>query len=66
MLPHNRVWYAGDTVDDARSARAAGVPFIGIAAPSGLRREELVALFRAEGARAVIGDINEIEAVTSA
>ncbi len=66
MLPHNRVWYAGDTVDDARSARAAGVPFIGIAAPSGLRREELVALFRAEGARAVIGDINEIEAVTCA
>ena len=64
MLPHNRVWYAGDTVDDARSARAAGVPFIGIAAPSGLRREELVALFHAEGAQAVIGDINEIEAVT--
>ena len=64
MLPHNRVWYAGDTVDDARSARAAGVPFIGIAAPSGLRREELVALFHAEGALAVIGDINEIEAVT--
>ena len=32
MVPHNRVWYVGDTVDDARSARAAGVPFIGIAA----------------------------------
>lgn len=64
MLPHNRVWYAGDTVDDARSAKAAGVPFIGIAAPSALRREELIALFRAEGTQAVIGDINEIEAVT--
>jgi len=26
--------YVGDTVDDARCSRAAGVPFIGIAAPS--------------------------------
>jgi HAD superfamily hydrolase (TIGR01548 family) len=65
MVPHQRVWYAGDTVDDARSARAAGVPFIGIASPNGLRREELVALFKAEGAQAVIGDINEIEEVTA-
>jgi HAD superfamily phosphatase len=64
MLPHRRVWYAGDTVDDARSAKAAGVPFIGIAAPSGLRREELVALFHSEGAQAVIGDMNELETVT--
>lgn len=62
MLPHNRVWYVGDTVDDARSAKAAGVPFIGIASPTGLRRDELIALFRAEGAQSVIGDINEIEA----
>jgi HAD superfamily hydrolase (TIGR01548 family) len=61
-LPHNRVWYAGDTVDDARSAKAAGVPFIGIAAAAALRREELVALFEAEGAIAVIHDINQIEA----
>jgi len=64
MLPHTRVWYAGDTVDDARSAKAAGVPFIGIAALSGLRRDELIALFHAQGAQAVIGDINEIEQVT--
>lgn len=65
MVPHRRVWYTGDTVDDARSAKAAGVPFIGIAAPSALRREELVALFEAEGAAAVIGDVNEIERVTA-
>ena len=65
MVPHNRVWYAGDTVDDARSAKAAGVPFIGIASPSGLRRDELIALFKAEGAEAVIGDINELEEVTA-
>jgi len=62
-LPHNRVWYAGDTVDDARSAKAAGVPFIGIAAPTALRRGELMALFAAEGAVAIIADINEIEAI---
>jgi HAD superfamily phosphatase len=65
MVPHQRVWYAGDTVDDARSARAAGVPFIGIASPAALRRHELVALFESEGAQAVIGDINEIEEVTA-
>jgi HAD superfamily phosphatase len=60
MVPHHRVWYVGDTVDDARSAKAAGVPFIGIAAPSGLRRDELVALFQSEGAQSVIGDINHL------
>jgi len=65
MVPHRRVWYIGDTVDDARSAKAAGVPFIGVAAPSGLRREELIGLFHSEGAQAVIGDINELERVTA-
>lgn len=60
MVTHNRVWYAGDTVDDARSAKAAEVPFIGIAAPSALRRDELIALFHSEGAQTVIGDINEL------
>jgi HAD superfamily phosphatase len=28
-------WYLGDTVDDARAAEAAGVPFIAITAPGG-------------------------------
>ena len=65
MVPHRRVWYVGDTVDDARSAKAAGVPFIGVAAPSGLRRDELIGLFHSEGAQAVIGDINELEKVTA-
>lgn len=57
------VIYIGDTVDDAHSARAAGVPFIGVAAPHNTRREELERLFAAEGARAVIADVNEIEGV---
>ena len=36
--PGRKLWYVGDTVDDARSARAAGVPFIGIAAQNHSRR----------------------------
>ena len=52
--------YLGDTVDDARSARAAGVPFIGVAHP---RHPGLPDLLRAEGAIAIISDINELETV---
>ena len=55
------IWYVGDSVDDARCARAAAVPFIGIAAPGSPRRAELAALFHAEEAVAVIDDINQLE-----
>lgn len=58
-----RAWYIGDTVDDARSARAAGIPFIGIAAPENPRYAELVALFEAEQAAAILDDINQLETV---
>lgn len=57
------LWYVGDTVDDARSAQAASVPFIGVASPEAPRREELAVLFREMDAVAVIGDINELEGV---
>jgi HAD superfamily phosphatase len=57
------LWYVGDTVDDARCARAAGAPFIGVAAAAAPRRDELTALFQAEGARAVIEDVNQLEEV---
>lgn len=50
--------YIGDTVDDARSARAAGVRFIGIAAPSNPLYIDLVFLFQAEKAIAIVDDIN--------
>jgi phosphoglycolate phosphatase-like HAD superfamily hydrolase len=56
-----QAWYVGDSVDDARCARAAGVPFIGVAAAASPGREALVALFEAEGARAVVDDINSLE-----
>ncbi len=49
--------YVGDNVDDARSARSAGVPFIGVA---GLQQTSLTRLLREEGAKAVIADVNEI------
>lgn len=55
--------YLGDTVDDARSARAAGVPFIGVAAHHNSRREDLVRLFQAEGAQAVVENVNEVVGV---
>ncbi len=62
-VEHQKCWYIGDTVDDARAGKAAGVPFIGIAAPSNPRHAEVVELLRAEGAVAVLDDINSLEAV---
>jgi phosphoglycolate phosphatase-like HAD superfamily hydrolase len=60
MHPGKKLLYIGDTVDDARCAKSAYVPFIGIAARHSPRREELVNLLRLEGAIQVIEDINEI------
>lgn len=61
MKPGRKLIYVGDTVDDARSASAAGVPFIGIAAESHSRRGELVKLFEQENAISIIESINDIE-----
>jgi phosphoglycolate phosphatase-like HAD superfamily hydrolase len=66
LAPSAGLWYVGDTVDDARSAKAAGVPFIGIASPSSERREQLVALLNAQGAKAVLEDINQLEEALTA
>ncbi|MGI8989658.1 MAG: HAD-IA family hydrolase [Bryobacteraceae bacterium] len=62
MVPHEEIWYIGDTVDDARSARAAAVPFIGIASKASPKRDDLIGLLRAEKAVAVVDDINQLEA----
>jgi phosphoglycolate phosphatase-like HAD superfamily hydrolase len=59
--PSHKLWYVGDTVDDARCSRAARVPFIGIAAATHAKRGELVDLLTAEGAVAVVENVNEIE-----
>ena len=55
--------FLGDTVDDARSARLAGVPFYGVARRDHLRRAELLRLFEVEQAVGVIENVNEIEAL---
>ncbi len=61
--PGADVWYVGDTVDDACSAKAAGVRFIGIAEPGKPRSEELKRLLAAGGAEGVLDDINQLESV---
>ena len=60
MRPGKQMLYIGDTVDDARSASAANVPFIGIAAPESPKHDEVVMLLQSEGAIRVLGNINEI------
>jgi HAD superfamily phosphatase len=57
------LWYVGDTVDDARSARAASVPFIGIVSKHHSTRDEILRLFQEERAVAVVENVNEIEDV---
>lgn len=61
--PEKTIWYLGDTVDDARSAQAAGVPFIGVSTPHNPRHEEIDGILRRFGAFAVLKDINELEAL---
>jgi HAD superfamily hydrolase (TIGR01548 family) len=60
LQPEAPLTYVGDNVDDARSARAAGVVFIGIAES---HQSRLAQLLRDEGARSVIASVNEIEGV---
>ncbi len=61
MYPAEMLTYVGDTVDDARAARGAGVRFLGVADPKNPRAAELRALLLAEGAVAVAADLNELE-----
>jgi HAD superfamily phosphatase len=66
QYPDRNIWYLGDTVDDARSAQSAGVPFIGVSTPHNPRHVEIADLLRNFGAFAVISDINQLEALVSA
>ena len=61
--PGRKIYYVGDTVDDARCAAAANVPFIGVAAPANPRYIDLVFLFQAENSYAIIDDINFLHEV---
>lgn len=60
LKPGKKLLYVGDTVDDARCARGANVPFIGIAAPDSPGRERLLELFHQEGAIQILENVNEI------
>jgi HAD superfamily hydrolase (TIGR01548 family) len=61
--PNKRIWCLGDTVDDARSAQAAEVPFIGVSTPHNPRHAEITQILRQYGAFEVIADINELESL---
>jgi len=61
--PDKHIWYLGDTVDDARSAQSAGIPFVGVAMPQSPRHRQNAELLRQLGAFAVLQDINELEAL---
>jgi HAD superfamily phosphatase len=61
QYPGKHIWYLGDTVDDARSARDAGVPFIGVSTPHNPRHAEITRSLEDLGAFVVLSDINQLE-----
>ena len=63
VYPEKTIWYLGDTVDDARSAQAAGVPFVGVSMRHNPRHAEIAASLKNLGAFAVIEDVNQLEAL---
>ncbi len=65
QYPNENIWYLGDTVDDARSAQAAGIPFIGVSTPHNPRHVEIADILRGFGAFTVISDINQLEALVN-
>ncbi|MBI2816539.1 MAG: HAD family hydrolase [Acidobacteria bacterium] len=58
-----QVFYVGDVMDDCRAAKAANVQFIGVVGAENPLQGELEAIFRREGAVAVIPNVNELESV---
>ena len=62
-FPGKNMWYLGDTVDDARSAQSAGVPFLGVSTPDNPRHWEIAGILKENGAFAVIDNVNELESL---
>ncbi len=60
LVPGAEMVYVGDNIDDARCGRAAGIPFIGVAGPNAIRRDEIVELFTEEEAVATVESVNEL------
>jgi len=64
--PNRSIWYLGDTVDDARSAADAGVPFVGVSSLSAPRHKELTDRLTSLGAIAVLSDVNQLPGLLEA
>jgi HAD superfamily hydrolase (TIGR01548 family) len=64
--PNQHIWYLGDTVDDARSALDAGVPFVGVSSTTAPRHQELTDRLAALGAIAVLSDVNQLPGLLDA
>jgi HAD superfamily phosphatase len=58
---YRNLWYVGDSIDDARAAREANMPFIGICAKESPHRKLMVDILKNHNARMVLNDINEME-----
>ena len=54
--------YVGDNVDDALAAKGAQIPFVGILPASRKEHPERRKLLRANGAKVILSNINELEA----
>jgi len=54
--------YVGDNVDDALASKAAKIPFVGILPASKTEHAQRRKLLRANGAKVVLRNINELEA----
>ena len=59
--PDRQLWYLGDTVDDAHSARSANIPFVGVSMKANPRHAEISKTLYDAGAFAVIENVNELE-----
>jgi HAD superfamily phosphatase len=60
-LPASKAVYLGDNVDDASAAKAAGMAFVGVLPRGSVERRVRAGRLRALGARAILGDVTEIE-----
>ena len=61
--PDKHLWFLGDTVDDARSARSAGVTFVGVSMKANPRHADVTKVLYDDGAFAVIENVNQIESL---
>ncbi|HLH04452.1 MAG TPA: HAD family hydrolase [Bryobacteraceae bacterium] len=59
--PDRQIWYLGDTVDDARSARSANIPFVGVSMRANPRHADITKTLYDEGAFTVLENVNELE-----